>query len=486
MNDSSGTVPDEQFDQEEEPRRGRSGRRGRALDERPYIRDVGRAPAGVVDVVTVTVGMVVLALAVGFAIGFLVFLVMNLSTWLTARLWGGYMEGSAPFAFFPVVICTLGGLVIGAWTYFSGNRISSLEEVMVEFRQTGNYDLGGAGKATVSFLLPLVFGGSIGFEAGLTGIITGACCWIRDKLKQAGLREAAVADVTIAASLAAIFGAPFAGIVAGAESAPRDGDDDFTEPGIDDVNMRRSTKIVLYTAAAFGAFAGIKVFSGLFGVSDGFPRFDSIGADGLGFLWGLAALVAGYVLVLVYFGSQCLFANVAVRAGDGMAGAIIKPVIAGFVLGICAMAFPYVMFPGETQCHELMATWGAWGAFALVMTGLLKAFATPMCIRMGWVGGNFCPSIFAGAAVGYGLATLTGADPVLMVTIAVTTFLAGVIRKPLLAVAILLLCFPAEGIVWMGLAAVIGSLLPVPPVLLGERQIGKVPAAPFDAEQPHR
>ena len=449
----------------EERRRRRFGRGEKAPDERPFIRDVGRAPEGVADIVTVTVGMVVLAVAVGFVIGFLVFLVMNLSTWLTARLWEGYLGNAAP-AFFPLAVCTLGGLAIGAWTHFSGSRIEPLEKVMAEFKRTGSYELNGAGKATVSFLLPLVFGGSVGFEAGLTGLITAACCWIRDKLKMAGLREAAVADVTIAASFAAIFGAPFAGIVAGAESAPRDGGDAFDEPGVDDVNMRRSTKLVLYTAAAFGAFAGIKVFSGLFGVSDGFPRFDSIGASGPECLWGFLALACGYVLTLVYFGSQFLFANIAVRAGDGMAGTIAKPTIAGLVLGLFAMAFPYVMFPGETQCHELMATWPTWTALALIATGVLKAFATPMCIRMGWMGGNFCPSIFAGAALGYGLAALTGADPVLMVTVTVTVFLAGVLRKPLLTVAILLLCFPAEGIVWLGLAAVAGSVLPVPAFLL--------------------
>ena len=93
---------------------------------------------------------------------------------------------------------------------------------------------------------------------------------------------------------------------------------------------------------------------------------------------------------------------------------------------------------------------------------------TPMCIKMGWVGGNFCPCIFAGAACGYGLAQLTQADPVLMVTIVVAVFLAGVLRKPVLAIALLLLFFPLNGIVWMGIAAVVGSLLPVPAFLLSE------------------
>ena len=126
------------------------------------------------------------------------------------------------------------------------------------------------------------------------------------------------------------------------------------------------------------------------------------------------------------------------------------------------MVFPYVLFPGETQSHELMGTWQTWTVVALVGTGLLKAVATPMCIRMGWMGGSFFPSIFAGVACGYGIAALTGADSMLMVTVVTSAYLAGVTRKPLLSVAILALCFPLTGILWSGLAAVIGGALPVP------------------------
>ena len=64
------------------------------------------------------------------------------------------------------------------------------------------------------------------------------------------------------------------------------------------------------------------------------------------------------------------------------------------------------------------------------------------------------------------LAAMTGADPMLMVTVTTTAFLAGVIRKPLLVLAVLFLCFPVAGLFWMGLAAIIGSALPIPAILL--------------------
>lgn len=434
-------------------------------DPRPYIGDSGRSFEGVADIATVSIGMVVLALVVGFVIGFLVYLVMNLSIWLTSILWDG-LGGRVNVAFFPLVTCTLGGLAIGLWTHYSRSRVRGLEEVMAEFKATGSYDAGNPAKAVVSFLLPLVFGGSVGFEAGLTGLITAGCCWVRDKLKLAGMREVHITDVTIAASLSAIFGAPLAGIVAGAESSPADGSDVLEEPDIDDYTMRRGVKIVLYTAAAIGAFAGVGAFSSLFGGASGLPRFDHISAGPSELVWVIPCLVVAYLLTLVYHGSRTGFSLLAWRLGDDMRATIAKPVIAGAILGLAAMVFPYVLFPGETQSHELMSTWTSWTALALIATGVLKAVVTPLCINMGWMGGHFFPSIFAGVACGFGLAMLTGADPMLMVTVVTTAFLAGVTRKPVLTLAILALCFPLDGILWSGLAAVVGATLPLPRIFV--------------------
>jgi uncharacterized membrane protein YfbV (UPF0208 family) len=53
----------------------------------------------------------------------------------------------------------------------------------------------------------------------------------------------------------------------------------------------------------------------------------------------------------------------------------------------------------------------------------------------------------------------------LMVCVTTTAFLAGVTGKPVLTLAILALVFPLRGILWMGLAAVLGSIAPLPPQL---------------------
>lgn len=437
----------------------------RQSTSRPYVRDVGNKPRKASEKVSASIGFVLLALATGFVIGFAIYLLMNLSTWLTELVWFG-ATGETPFRWYPLLVCTLGGALIGAWTWWSQDRVRPLEEVMAEFKQTGSYKTNGAWKPAVTFLLPLVFGGSIGFEAGLTGLITAGCCWIRDQLKKTGLRLGAVADVSLAASMAALFRTPLAGIVTGVENDPDRATSADLNP--DDYDLRRGAKAVLYTAAAFGAFGGVRFFSGLFDVSGGLPRFEDINSSVTDALWVVPCILVAYVMTLAFHTANFAFSHIASRMGSGMVGTIAKPVIAGVAMGAVACVLPLVLFPGETQSELLMENWTLYASITLLATGLLKAVITPLCINMGWVGGDFFPSIFGGVAAGYGLALLTGVDPMLMVTVTTTAYLAGVMRKPLIVLAILFMCFPLNGIAWMGMAAVIGATLPVPSVLLGE------------------
>lgn len=441
-----------------------------AQEQKRYVRDVGRWPQETGEKATVTISFVLLALITGFVIGFAVFLVMNLSNWLTGLLWNGLGDALAGFALFPLIVCTIGGAVIGVWSWRTHDRVKTLAATMKELKETGSFRVNGVIKPVITFLLPLVFGGSVGFEAGLTGLTTAGCCWIRDQLKKAGLRVGAMSEVTIVASISAVFGTPLAGIVAGAESAPADGGDVLAEPELGNYDLRRGAKIVLYMSAAFGAFGGIVAFTAIFGASSGLPRFASIEAKGLQHLWMIPCLVLAYAMTLLFHGSRALFMRVAGAMGDGAAATVAKPIIAGVAMGAIACVLPFVLFPGEVQSEQLMDTWTTWTVAALLATGLLKAVITPMCIHMGWMGGDLFPSIFAGVAAGYALSAITGADPMLMVTTTASAFLAGVLRKPLFALAILFMCFPLNGVLWMGIAAVIGATLPVPRVLLAAEE----------------
>ena len=111
---------------------------------------------------------------------------------------------------------------------------------------------------------------------------------------------------------------------------------------------------------------------------------------------------------------------------------------------------------------ELGSVWAGMGAAILLATGLLKILITAMCVNMGWRGGHFFPVIFAGISIGYGAALLTGADPVFCLCVVTAALVGGVMRRPVIAVLLLFLCFPLMAAIPMVLAAFVGSHIPLP------------------------
>ena len=529
----------EQEERQQEPREGKFGalksrfqnlRKPREQKpQKPYVGDYGAPIEGTAKTVSVSFGMVALALVIGFVIGFLVFVALWLSSALTELLWYNVNEGLAPW-FMPIILCTAGGLIIGLWTKYIGGDPEPLMKVLAEVKQTGSYRLRNIPASVVAFLLPLTFGGSVGLEAGLTGLIAAACSYIGRTLKAAGLRVKEVTDLTISASLTAIFGTPVAGIVMASEDAMPEGGsgrarrhrsrkagrpdearyadavvrddggyaddyaaemrpdapasaasgDDFrgrssqparpARPNPDDYTFRRGAKIVLYCAAAFGSIGGLSLLTHLTGGMAGIPRFEAVEAVGLDLLWAIPCLIVAYAMTLLH--------HVAERGTLRLAKimdrfTVLKPLIAGVAIGCVAVVLPKVLFCGEEQGFEIQQNWQAVGVAVLLGTGFVKIAATSLCLNMGWHGGNFFPNIYAGISAGYGMALLTGADPMLCVTVVTAAYLGGMFRRPLLVLALLILCFPVQSILWMGLACIIGTVLPVPPVLLGGKPAGE-------------
>lgn len=401
--------------------------------------------------------LAVLSVAIGLAAALAIRTVMFLVTACTHLLWETLPQAvGLPCP--ALIICTLGGLGIGLWTKRFGGAPQPLSSVVAAVREQGGYRVQNVPASVVGFALPLVFGGAVGPEAGLAGLVATVCGWVSDRLKNAGLRARALADVGVAAVLAAVFAAPLAGIVAGDRC--RLASDDAPDPR--QFTFRRGAKIVLYALAVLGACLGLRLFAFATGAQMGLPRFDAVHLSWQDVPWACLLAAAGYALVLVYRAATVAAAWLSRKIGERP---VLKATLCGAVLGALGLFLPGVLFSGEEQTSVFMGTWSALPAWALIATGVCKAVAPPLCLNFGWHGGHFFPCIFIGVACGYGIAALTGADPVFCVVVTCGVFVAGVVRKPLLVVGLLLLCFPLEGIAWMVAAVYLGAYVPLPRAL---------------------
>lgn len=388
------------------------------------------------------------AVAGAFVWGF--FFVMNLGL---GFLWGRLPEQfDLPF-FYPVIACLIGGVIIGLYEKRFGPYPRELNEVMAEVKENGRYEYKDIGVSSGAALLPLLFGGSVGPEAGLTGAIAGLCTWVGDRMKRFGSDFKNLTAIGTSAALSAIFTAPLFGF-----AAPFYGSTEKVE-GDDEITLPKTSKIIVYLCAIAGALGAFMLLGMLVGEGGGLPHYSEITIGATELIWLVPLILVGSIGGWLYH----IFNGLARALSDKIGNKpVLKAIIAGIVLGCLGTALPFTMFAGESQMHELESIWTGMSIVVLILTGFAKIFITPFCINMGWRGGHFFPIIFAGVAIGYGFASLSGADPVFCMCAVCAAIMGGTMRQPLMAALLLFLCFPIKAIAVMLIAAIVGSAIPLP------------------------
>src|SRR5512139_927961 len=120
---------------------------------------------------------------------------------------------------FTVLVCTLGGLLVGLLVKFFGDHSGIFAEVMNEFGKTGRFDYRNAPGIVATAFVSLISGASLGPEAPLADACGGLGTLISDRLKLNEEETRTMGYSGVSGMLAAFITSPFSGALLGLESA---------------------------------------------------------------------------------------------------------------------------------------------------------------------------------------------------------------------------------------------------------------------------
>lgn len=355
---------------------------------------------------------------------------------------------------YPVILCGIGGLLIGLWNKRFGPYPRELNEILSTIKKGEKIPYNNLHIIAISAILPLIFGGNLGPEAGLSGIIAGLCFWFSDRFKFIFSELEDLPQVGVAASIGIIFGSPLFAFINQIENPDK--------PSI----IPKRTKIFMYFIGILSGFGIFTLLQNLVGTRLDVGRFPPIQIISESELISALPLVAiGITAGLLYYLSLSLIKKAFRPLQKHI---VIKAILGGIVLGGVATFLPYVMFSGEHQLTPLILSWEEMAISILLLTGIMKIFVGSFCHEMGWRGGNIFPTIFAGVSIGYAFALILPVDPIFCVAIITSALTASIMRKPLAVILLLLIFFPLNTMIPLTIGAIIGGVIPIPRIFLVE------------------
>lgn len=382
----------------------------------------------------------------GLLVGMLVAFFLGVVSLLHNLLWEQLPDLIGNPSLYPVLICLIGGIVIGCFGQRFGQYPQSMSQILGEYRETKRVEYHGRWwKNLIAGLLVLVFGASVGPEMVLLALVAGCLTFFMDRLPFVSRYRDDLMEFAMGTSLGIIFLAPLFGISRSLETE-----------NLRNLTESRLKKYVLYIFSTFTGFLGYLLIHGLFPDSQ---QVFSIARMGIDFSWQGILLLVPMIILGAIFGRFFLFAEEKAEAFHQMIrNPLPLAVTGGLILGGVGMLSPYLLFSGQNTLLSFSREAADMNTSLIFLIAFGKVLVTMVCLAFNWRGGTIFPMIFASVAMALGIVQVIPYSAGLLVAVFTASCCAVVLRQPFATACLFLLLFPVELFLWIWLAGYLGNL----------------------------
>ncbi|WP_239254056.1 chloride channel protein [Listeria ilorinensis] len=371
--------------------------------------------------------LAIYGIILGAAVGLIAFIFIFLMNQLIDFWWTFLPDLAGNPWYWPLIICTFGGVIVGLIQKYMGAYPHQIFQVFGEFKKTKRVGYNDMWKHFLAALVILMFGASLGPEAGLTSICAALITWVGDKMRFTYQEREDFTEFSIGVMISTIFVSPFAGLASTVENVPKD------------QSAFHKKKVIIYLLSIF---AGSGVFLLLISLQGKEPFVGSLGKTA--FSWWDLLLFVPLLFIGKYFGKlyewMDRFFDFCLQKVKN--ATILLAIIGGVLLGLAGTFIPYSLFSGEHGFKELAAEYSIYTTLTLFVIAFVKLAITKICLKTGWLGGHIFPAMFSSVALGFAFASFIPVDPIFIVAVIAASASAIILDNPLVVVLLFLGFFP--------------------------------------------
>lgn len=352
-----------------------------------------------------------------------------------------------PFIY-PLLICTLGGVIIGFFVEHVGKYPKMLSETMTESQETGRleYKDGQILFNVLGSMLVLLFGASVSPEAALLVTVGGIVTFLCDRLKIGGLQRKDLLEFTSGTVLGVLFTAPLFGVGRVLE-----------QDDLKNITESKLKRYVLFIFATFTGFIGYLITYSLFPNQEQVFAIQRMATD---FSWQGLLLVLPTIALGAFFGTFFLWMQEQAQLFNQR---IKRPmpltITAGVLIGIFGLISPYFLFSGEHSLLSFTRQAETMSVVIILLIAFGKILITMVCLACNWRGGIIFPMIFASVAAAMALVKIFPFSAGLLVAVFTASACAVIMKRPFATACLFLFLFPVQLFLWIWLAGFLGNLL---------------------------